>query len=46
MKKNSRLQRISLMEGLYEEVTGMLAGLEKAVENYGKLRDGIAELEG
>ena len=46
MKKNSRLQRISLMEGLYEEVTGMLTGLEKAVEDYGKLRDGIAELEG
>ncbi len=45
MDKKSRIERISLMEDRYDEVTRVLAGLEEAVGEYEDFKDELEVLK-
>ena len=45
MDKQARIQRISLMEDRYDEVTCVLAGLEEAVGEYEDFKDKLEVLK-
>ena len=45
MDKKARIERISLMEDRYDEVTRVLAGLEEAVGEYEDFKDELEVLK-
>ena len=45
MDKQTRIERISLMEDRYDEVTRVLAGLEEAVAEYEDFKDELEVLK-
>ena len=45
MDKQARIERISLMEDRYDEVTRVLAGLEEAVGEYEDFKDELEVLK-
>ena len=45
MDKQARIERISLMEGRYDELTRVLGELDKAIGEYEDLKDGLAALK-
>ena len=46
MDKQARIERITLMEDRYDEVTRVLAALEEAVDEYMDFKDEIEVLQG